>query len=195
MLTLARRLGHQGITLMELLIASALAVVVAIGLGTMEGGRNEMGREVLERSGLTTEEGQVALATVQLAERIARADAFIATGGGSYQFRIPQDCPTPACLDNPASYQWDQYQLSVGILRLFQDTAAGCGTSRIVARDVTALTFSLSGNELAYVLIWDNGLSGPKHRSHEFQGTVASRAMGASPLGQPLSPVAAPGVC
>jgi len=189
------RRARQGLTLIELLVASALAATVAIGIATMEGSRSQMQEEVIERSGVASDQGQVALATVKMAERIERTDwAVIDNSGGTFRFRIPDGCSTPACLDVSSSYQWDQYRLSGGVLRLYTDTGAGCGTFRTLARNVTGLTFTLQPspdiNTLDYTLSWDNGLAPPKHRTHVFQGRVVSRALAAP--GAELSGVAPP---
>ena len=183
---LMRRNAQEGFTLIELLVASALAVTVAIGIVTMEGSRVKMEEEIIARSGLRSEQGQVALATVQLGERIAMADWFtIDNGTGVFRFRIPDTagCATAACLDNPANYRWDQYRLTAGILTLFTNTGAGCGTARTAARDVTGLTLTqTTTNTLDYVLSWDNGLAPPKNRTHVFRGRVVSRVLAAPGL-------------
>ena len=188
---------QQGFTLTELLVASALAVTVAIGITTMESSRVQMQEEILERSGLTSGQGEVALATVQLSERIAMADwARLDNAGGVFQFRIPTGCVIAACLDNPASYRWDQYRLAGGVLQLYTNTGpgGGCGTVRTVARNVTGLVFTEAPNELAYVLSWDNGMAAPKRHTHEFRGRVVSRARAVP--GGALSPAPGPpGAC
>lgn len=190
---LTSRCDQDGFTLIELLVASALALTVAIGITTMESGRVQMQEEIIQRSGLASGEGQAALATVQLSERLALTDwADLNNVSGTFRLRIPSACATPACLDNPASYRWDQYRLVGGVLRLYQ---GGCGAPRIVAAEIASMTLTIAGNELAYVLEWDNGLAPPRNRTHEFRGTVASRAA-SSPYGGPLAPAPGlPGAC
>ena len=188
------RPDQDGFTLIELLVASALALTVAIGIATMESGRVQMQEEIIARSGLASDQGQVALTTVQLAERIAMADwVTINNGGGVFRFRIPSGCATPACLNNPASYRWDQYRLAAGVLTLFTDVP-GCGTVRTLASNVTGLTLTQAGNEIAYVLTWNNGFAGDRNRTHEFRGQVASRAL-ASPGGPLAAAPGPPGAC
>ncbi|MBI2104704.1 MAG: hypothetical protein HYT90_03860, partial [Candidatus Omnitrophica bacterium] len=139
---------------------------------------------------------QVALATVELSERIATAD-WGDLGGGALRLRIPTKCPTmtAACLDNPSNYQWDQYRLSGGTLWLHTDTGAGCGGGRVIARNVLfTVSFNGTGNAIDYAVLWDNGLAGSRHRTHEFRGHVASR-LRAAPGGSLAPAPGLPPVC
>ena len=188
----------RGVTLVEILTAAVLAGVVLFGLVMMESGRFRMEREILSRSGFVSDQSQVGLATVQMAQRIAAADRFnVDPAGGVYQFRVPVGCmgagaPPPSCFDIAANYQWEQYRLNGTALRWYNNTGAGCGTMRVVAGNVAALSFAyqdqappppgLDGavqdnNLLAYAVTWDNGLPGAGNRTHQFTGSIASRAI------------------
>lgn len=197
--------------MIEILTASVVAAIVLIGLGTMEAGRTKMEQEVLQRSGLTSEEGQVALATVRMTELLTSADRFsINNGIGSFQFRIPDmqtgpcagGVPAPSCFDDPANYRWDQYRLTAGELRLYTNTGGGCGNKRVVARNVTLLAFTYrdqapappggdpavqDNNLLEYGLTWDNGLAGTQNRTRQFAGRIVSRAIPYSDVGTTAS--------
>ena len=181
---LRTRETQRGVTLIELLVAAALAFTVAIGIATMEGSRTQMQEELVKR---TRELGDAALATVQLSERLALADwRVIDNGAGVFKFRIPSGCMTPACLDNPASYRWDRYRLDGGTLWFDR----GCGAGRPIARNITGLTMTpTAGNEVAYVLTW--GVATVPPRAYEFRGLVASGALSSPPAG-PLSPAPPP---
>ena len=216
-----RKRAARGFSLIETIIASILAVIVIISIGQFEGGRIRLGEEVLQRSGLVSGHGMAGLATQQMAKGIARADRFVVTGTG-VQLRYPAGCmgvavPAPSCFDNPANYQWDQYRMDgANQLVLYANTGAGCGSSTVLARDVTVLTFTyknqagtppggepmggVDNNTLEYVVTWDDGT-----RSHDFRGQVISRAIpysdvnaGGTNSGSGLAPAGVagpPGVC
>jgi hypothetical protein len=190
---------QSGLTLTELLLAASVAVVVALGIGTLEGNRTRMAEEILSRTGVRSEEGQAALATVRLAESIATADRF-SFDGGNRLFRIPRNCiggapPAPGCFDDPASYEWDQYQLTGGELRWYRNIGAGCGDLQVMARNITVFTLAYQeppgsvappggdpatpgdNNLLQYAVTWDNQLAAPRNRTHTFSGWVMGRAI------------------
>ena len=145
------RRADDGITMIELIVAARLAGIVGFGMIALEGSRVRMAQRVMRRSGLVTDQGQAALATQQMAERIARADRFVITDSG-VQIRYPDGCtgpgppPLPSCFDNAINYQWNQYTLDgANQLVLFTDTdpsESGCGASTVVARNMTARTFT-----------------------------------------------------
>ena len=62
------------VTLIEILVASAVALVVALGIGTMDVGRLRMENEVRSRTGVTSEQEKVALAALSLSKALERAD-------------------------------------------------------------------------------------------------------------------------
>ena len=183
---------ERGVTLTELLVASTLAAVVAIGISTLEGGRVKMEQEILGRAGLSSDQNWVALATVGMAQRITQADRFVIDNGtGVFQFRVPVGCmaggpPATACFDNPANYGWDQYRLTAGQLRLYTNTGAGCGALQVLANNVTGLAFwyidfapvppggapLLDNNLMEYSVTWAAG-----GKSRNFAGRASSRAV------------------
>jgi len=196
---IANRSEH-GLTITELLIASVLVVLVAFGIVAVDSGRTQMHMEVLERSGLIAGQAEVGLAAVGIAERLATADRLnLNAGTGVYQFRVPVmqgpcagGAPAPGCFDNPANYRWDQYRLNAGELRLYTNTGGGCGTMRVAARNVGALSFTYQdqaaappggdgavqdNNLVGYAATWDNGRLPPNNHTQVFQGWVASRAI------------------
>ena len=215
-----RGITSNGFTLTELLVAMTLAALVAIGIGTVEGSRAKIEQEILQRSGLLSGQADVALAAARIAERLTAADRFnIDNGAGLYQFRVPVGCagaaiPPPSCFDDPANYQWDQYKLNAGgALTLYTKTEAGCATSRVLAKNVAALTLTYfdqaspppggdppvqDNNILQYSLTWDNGMLGANKRTRQFTGGVAGRAIpyskvnsGATDSGSGLAPILA----
>ena len=127
---------NQGITLTEVLVASALAAVIAIGIATLEGSRAKVEQEVIRQSGVASDQGAVALATIGMAQRITQADRVVINNGtGVFQFRAPVGCmagvPAPNCFDNAANFGWEQYRLTGGQLRLYTNTGRAAATCRI----------------------------------------------------------------
>ena len=150
---------RQGLTLTEILIASALAVVVIAGIGILDVTRTRMQLELEERSGMGSEEPQVALAAIRLGRSAELADRLViletgipgvqptaagAEGHGKVQLRYVDDgCQTTACLDDATSYHWDEYRWNGQTVEYFRDTqnAANCGTPVQRTRQVAAMTF------------------------------------------------------
>ena len=207
---------RRGVTLTEVLIASAITVVVILGLSLLDAARLRMGEELKARSGLTSGHAQAAVASFHLARELARADRFfirdsglagVNPGGtppnqGKVQLRFNEACASPgepSCFDTAANYRWDEYRISGGHLdgghlEHFKDTQANCAKKRLLATQVASLTFRFrdeapappgdppfatpeDNNALEYSILWDNGLSGPDHRTHELHGLVESRAI------------------
>ena len=84
--------ASSGVTLIEILVASAVALVVALGIGTMDVGRLRMENEVRSRTGVTTEQEKVALAALSLSKALERADRInlLNTGiNGNLPFNAP----------------------------------------------------------------------------------------------------------
>ena len=183
-------LTTRGITLTEILVASALAAVIAIGIATLEGSRAKVEQEVIRESGVASDQGAVALATIGMAQRITQADRVVINNGtGVFQFRAPVGCmagvPAPNCFDNAANFGWDQYRLTGGQLRLYTNTGAGCGNLQNLANNVTGLSFAYidfasappdgwvpDNNLIEYAVTW---LESGKDR--QFRGRVVSRAV------------------
>jgi hypothetical protein len=214
------RFAGCGMTLIELLIASSLAVLVMVGIGNLDVARTRMAEVLKERSGIGTGQGQAALGSIQFARAVQGADRLniLATGltgvaptgtagQGKIQLRTIQTvCPTAACLDG-ATYRWDEYRWRAGAFEQVVNTAVGCGTVRALAQDMASVTFRYRDESLAppggepfpgpddnnileFLLRWDNGRSGAEQRNREFRGRVASRLL---PYSDVRSPVAAAG--
>ena len=64
----------NGMTLIEVIVAAALALVVVLGIGTMDVGRLRMEDELRNRSGLLSEQSKAALASLSLTKALERAD-------------------------------------------------------------------------------------------------------------------------
>lgn len=170
----------RGVTLLEVMIASAIAAVIAIGLSMIEGLRARTTEEIRRQAGLMEPERKnAALAAVHLAKSLETADRFDgdAATGDVRQLRVPE-CPagpiTPACLDDPNNYEWRQYRMTGTELRLYRlRTGAVCPAPQVLAREITALTIRnapVGSNIVDYVITWDNG-----PRDQTFQGRVITR--------------------
>ncbi|MBI4004128.1 MAG: prepilin-type N-terminal cleavage/methylation domain-containing protein [Candidatus Omnitrophica bacterium] len=176
--------AEYGVTLLEVMIASAIAAVIAIGLTTVEGMRARTTEEIRRQAGLMEPERKnAALAAVHIAKSIETADRFnLDPATGVYQMRIPV-CPTtpplPACFDSGDNYEWRQYRLTGGELRLYRKlpwlpTNPACPTAQVLAREIAVLTIDEdpppNANRVTYSVAWDNG-----PRDQVFQGNVMTR--------------------
>ena len=172
------RRAERGLTLAELLIASTLAMVVMLGIMTMESGRSRMEGELHERSGLTSTQGEAGRATVVMANFLANSDRVKIVSPSHIELRAPIGCwgagvPAPGCFDNPANYGWEQFKLNGTTLEQYQ---GNCGSMIVLARNITALAFARgSNNVIQYTLTWNNGSPGPQNRTHQFSGQVVVR--------------------
>ena len=177
-----KRAAH-GVTLLEVMIASAIAAVIAIGLTMVEGLRARTTEEIRRQSGLMEPERKnAALAAVHIAKSIETSDRFnLDPATGVYQMRLPvcQMTPAvPACFDAEDNYEWRQYRLTGNELRLYRRRPwlAGnpCPTAQVLARDITALTIDEAAppdtNRVTYSVTWDNG-----PRDQVFQSDVIAR--------------------
>lgn len=179
--------AEHGVTLLEVMIASAIAAVIAIGLTMVEGLRARTTEEIRRQSGLMEPERKnAALAAAHLAKSLETADRFerIAEGANwRLNVRLP-DCVTadPTCFDNALNYQWVQYRLITTTtppeLRMYRFARTAslarplpCPTGHVLAREITALDFpTLSPNLVQYRVTWTSGT-----RSQTFQGQVITR--------------------
>lgn len=175
----------HGVTLLELMIASAIAAVIMLGLGMIEGTRARVTKAVRQPLFTEPERKNAALAAVHLAKSLETADRFERIAEGTnwrLNVRLP-NCLTanPACFDNPFSYRWVQYRLDTasGELRMYRFALAGappvrplpCPARYVLAREITALDFpTLGPNLVQYRVTWTSGT-----RSHTFQGQVITR--------------------
>lgn len=147
---------RTGMTLTEVIIASALAGIVVLGIARMDAARVGMEEDLRRQTGiLTPEHGRIALATIHLAKHLERADRLdLDTGTGRYKLRIPRmttaSCTDgsiePSCFDDAANYLWEQY-VYTGSQLDFYSPADGClaaNRAQLVGGELTnfALTFA-----------------------------------------------------
>ncbi|MDP3703955.1 MAG: prepilin-type N-terminal cleavage/methylation domain-containing protein [Candidatus Omnitrophota bacterium] len=172
--------AERGVTLLEVMIASAIAAVIAIGLTVVEGMRARTTEEIRRRAGLMEPERKnAALAAVHIAKAIETADRFnLDPATGVYQLRLPvhpATNPPPGYFDAPANYEWRQYRLTGNELRLYRQRAGEpCPAAQVLAREIAALTIDEdpppNANRVTYSVTWDNG-----PRDQTFQGRVITR--------------------
>ncbi|MBI3010978.1 MAG: hypothetical protein HYY58_00595 [Candidatus Omnitrophica bacterium] len=179
-------------TLTEVLVATALAALVVIGLGTMDASRGRIQEDLRSRAGAMVAQTLPALSLVELAKSLERADRIVILSPGDIQVRYVYQCPTnppnPACFDDANNYRWEELRLRNGNLERLLSTA--CGTPEVLADQITSLTFQYKheaasppggdpfapdlsdNNAIEYVVTWSDG-----PRTHEFRGEVTSRAI------------------
>ena len=196
------RVPERGMTLTEVLIASALGVVVIIALYAVDNARFRIYEDLRKRSAVGSET-YAALAALHIAKHLERADRLNIPSSGVLQVRIPACAKLAdpvACLNDPTKYQWDQYRLNAAATELdfFINTGAGCGTRTPLAGQITALSFTYKdevtlrppggepanqdNNVVKYALTWANGP--PRTgRTHVFGSEVTSRAIPYSDVG------------
>ncbi|MBI2495740.1 MAG: hypothetical protein HYW10_04150 [Candidatus Omnitrophica bacterium] len=143
-------------TLTEVLVATALAALVVIGLGTMDASRSRMQEDLRSRAGAMVAQTLPALSLVEVAKSLERADRIVildsgidgvnpnaaaGTGDGKHKVRYVQ-CPTsppdPTCFGDADNYRWEELRLRSGNLERLSN---GCGTTEILADQIASLTF------------------------------------------------------
>ncbi len=213
--------GRSGFTMTEVLIASAIGLMVIFGILSLDIARSRMQADVRTRSGLLTpEHGRAALAAIHLTKHLERGDVVDITGAppnSVLRIREPamSGCVAvdAACIDNPANYRWSQYSLTAGALQFFDDTGAGCGAASTLAAQVSGFTVQFQdaspitppggepavsnpadNNMVAYTIQWTDPVS---TRTHEFTAQAAIRAGPYSDVtsGMSTSAPGAPGPC
>lgn len=160
---------HQGITLMEIVLSSVLALILVMGLSAVDGTRVRISADLRQRGGLNTDQPLASLAALHLTRRIEladRANIIQSANPGSLQLRVFQpdtDCPalgpgcaavctgctgggipSVCCYDIAANYAWDQYRLSGAQLLYFAGTEAGCPTAQVLSGQISSLTFNFT---------------------------------------------------
>ncbi len=175
--------NHQrGVTLLEIMIASAIAAVIVLGLAMVEGTRARVTEDVRHRVIDEPERKNAALAALTIAKDLERADRFNPPPGSGttvlLNIRYP-DCPLPVdattCFENSANYQWVRYNLTGGQLSMYRFPRApwppvSCPTAQVLASGITTLNFTPINNGVTYVVTWTSG-----GRSQTFQGNVITR--------------------
>ena len=172
----------RGVTLLEIMIASAIATVIAFGLMMVEGTRARMTEEMRHRVEDEPERKNAALAALRITKELETADLFNPSSGTTtlLNVRIPE-CPTPptCSLDSFASYQWVQFRLTGNELRMYRFPRTtpwpptGCPAAQVLASDITALSFTPTNNGATYVVTWTSTTT--PTRNQTFQGQVISR--------------------
>jgi len=173
----------RGMTLLELMIASAIAAVIMLGLGMVEGTRARVTEAVRQPLVVEPERKNAALAALRIAKDLETTDRFEVDGANQLlNVRLP-DCPTPvapSCFDNVANYQWVQYRLitAANELRMYRFARVSarplsCPTAQGLAREITAMTFTPTTNGATYSITWTSP-SVPT-RNHMFRGQVITR--------------------
>lgn len=152
--------GERGVTLTEVLIASALTVIVVMGINSLDITRFRIEQDLRQRTGAgSISQREAALAVLHLSKALEQADrANILNTGipgqapfagppgrGNLQVRIPT-CPTapadPTCFDAAANFRWDQYRFdpATQTLRFYSNTASGCTSVKTLASQIESLT-------------------------------------------------------
>lgn len=192
--------ARSGFTMTELLIASAIGVMVVIGIVSLDTSRFRMQEDMRRRSGLLTpEHGRTALAAIHLTKHLERADLLDLSNPALPRFRAPTGCmggapPPPACFDNPASYTWDMYRITAGDLEFASSVGGVCTawTTLVGSGQATAFTVQFQdaspitppggepavsnpadNNMVVFTIQWTDPVSG---RTHDFTAQTAIRA-------------------
>jgi len=146
----------RGVSVLEVLMASAIAIVVILGLGVMDANRGRQQNEMSTRTRTLQDQTGVSLAMLHIAQTIERADRLnIPATLDKLQARrlicpaasCPSGCQTeplaPSCFDASTNYQWVEYRrLSDGTLQFLTNQGGGvCGTPLILSDRITALKF------------------------------------------------------
>ncbi|MBI4597264.1 MAG: hypothetical protein HY737_02545 [Candidatus Omnitrophica bacterium] len=188
--------SHRAITLLELLVASAIAVVVLVGMAMIDAGRTRMHDALKDTYQLTQgEQANAGLATMTLTRAIERANRIRILNGTVLQARHVE-CPPPpapqgdpACFNNAANYRWEEYRRTVGNALEFIERGAGapCAPVKVLANQITALTFNfrnesgalpgaVGNNVVEYAFTWNDGAG----NTHVFSGEAIARLISES---------------
>ena len=104
----------SGFALIEMLTATALALVVILAIGQVDVTRVRLSEEVRRRGSL-----EPALALAHMAKYLQQADRIQLNSATDVQFRIPLG----TTFDVPGNYQWYQYKLVGTTLRFCSGAA------------------------------------------------------------------------
>jgi len=130
----------HGITLFELLIASALGLVVILAIGQVDVTRIFLTKEM---SGSLGVQAEASLAVAYLARSLQQADRVNLISPSNVQLRYvvcPTTPPDSACFDNAANYRWAQYRHDSATKEIrYVDPASSC-TVASRFRDVDSLS-------------------------------------------------------
>jgi len=172
--------GARGLTLMELVVASVLAVVVVLGIGSIDVARVRMQEEIRQTSDAASPgRMEAALTMITIRRGFENADRINLIGPSNLQIRVPLG----TTFDAAGDYRWDQYKLVGNELRLY---SGGCGSPKVLASQITNLSVAYQdvaaappggeppnqdNNVLSYSLAWSDGV-----RTQVFPGWVTIRS-------------------
>ena len=144
----------RGMTLTEVLVASTVAALVAIGITAVEVSRARNQAELRRRSGVLTDVAQTGLAaSILFARNLENADRVIIRANadpadlwlrtvaptvncGSGCINPPSGAPVPCCYDQSANYRWDEYRRTGNELRYYRDVT----NPVVLCTDLTVLS-------------------------------------------------------
>jgi hypothetical protein len=132
--------SKSGITLMEVIVASILAVVILVALTQIDLTRMNLGNRA-RNPGIS----EAPLALANITRQLERSDRVVLPSADDVQFRYFIDIPanrTPGCqappfpatcLDDSANYRWGEFRHAqnaqgINFILFFDDTASGCAT-------------------------------------------------------------------
>lgn len=154
--------AERGVTLTEVLVATALAVIVVVGVFITDATRGRIEQDIRSTVGPRIAQVKPALALQHIAERIAQADRIVILNsgipGGQGKMRIRRvTCPEPVqptCFSGPPpnpNFRWDEYRLNGSNLEYFTNiTDAGCGTPEVLAGNIASVTFQFVDGQASF---------------------------------------------
>jgi len=183
---------RDGVTITELLVASTIAAVIALGLSTIESHRAQMQQALRRQAGLLSSKDEAAQAVLFLTRAIEQADRINIINPGTVQLRSfrptvdtlvpPCACTTGSmdscCFNIAGNYVWEQfsYDLPTKQVWWYRGTTTGCADMMRLADQMTAMTIQYQSpglDMLQYDLLWDD----ENGESRAFRGSVYSQAV------------------
>ena len=115
-------MNRQGFTLMELAVASTLALIVILAIGQVDTARLYLSNQTRAEM-----QSEAPFAIAHMTQQLSQADWINRVDGSHLQFRVPLD---PLNLDAAAGYRWAQYNLGSNEILFYDDVrnAADCNT-------------------------------------------------------------------
>ena len=192
--------SNKGFTLAEVLIASALSMIILFGFIALDASRMRLTVQTQYNAGTQyPERNEAAVSTIRITRELEQGDRFVIIGGGAgIQIRRPTmtanlpagatclgvPVPDAECFDAPQNYRW--YQISrlaaTGALRYYRNTGAGCATfDTLVRGDLSAVSFApdpQDPNVVAYSLTWQNPDTPADTMTFPGEVAVRGRTMG-----------------
>ncbi len=195
--------GERGLTLTELLVASAVGTAIVLAMTSIDLTRFMIQMDIKNNTSMGSNEALAGLAGVRIAKDLERADRInvINSDPDVLQLRIPimttAGCtgagviPPAGCFNIPANFRWSEYRLSGASLQYFEDVAGGGGGCPVpypLVEQITALNFERQdraqpppggepaaddNNIIEYLITWDDTTG----NTHSFRGEVTSRAI------------------